>query len=317
MQTIPFYTADDVRRALPMPRAIDAMRNAFVALGEGRVTMPVRMPIHTAAGVTLFMPAYIKDAEGGQLGQKIVSVYLGNRQKGLPVIHAIVTVVDASTGQPVALLDGTYLTRLRTGAVSGLATALLARPDASVLTIIGAGGQAECQIEAVCAVRPITQVNILSRSASAEHLAARLAAQDVTRRYRAVNDAAEAAIREADVIVTSTGSTEPLFPGEWVKDDAHVNAIGAYRPDMREVDARLLQRADVYVDEHDAMLAEAGDLLQADAEGAWRLSAVRGQLSDIVLGNVTPDRNRLTFFKSCGLAVEDIAAATAVVRSLA
>ncbi len=183
MNTLPFYTVDDIKRALPMPRAIEAMRAAFRALGEGRVTMPVRLPINTPHGVTLFMPAFIDDGASGQLGQKIVSVYAGNRAKGMPVIHALVTVVDATTGVPTALLDGTYLTALRTGAVSGLATDYLATSDASVLTIIGAGGQAECQIAAVCAVRPITRVNIISRGASAQALVNRLAAADPTRAY--------------------------------------------------------------------------------------------------------------------------------------
>jgi alanine dehydrogenase len=315
MKTLPYFSADDVREALPMRAAIGAMREAFVALGEGRVNMPVRIQLPTPAGVTLFMPAYINDGAAGQLGQKIVSVYLGNRARNLPVIHAIVTVVDAVTGQPAAILDGTYLTALRTGAVSGLATDLLAQDDARVLTIIGAGGQARCQIEAVCAVRPIDMVNIISRGASASALAAELQAADASRRYVDANASREAAIRTADVLVTSTGSAAPLFDGAWVKAGAHVNAIGAYRQDMREVDAVLLNRADVFVDHRESALAEAGDLVIPDAAGEWSLGAVRGELGDVLLGRVAVDRTRLSFFKSCGLAVEDIAAASAIVRN--
>jgi ornithine cyclodeaminase len=320
MPTLPFYTAEDIRRALPMPAAIDAMRAAFRALGQGRVTMPVRLPIDTQNGVTLFMPAFIDDgADGGsgQLGQKIVSVYAGNRARGLPVIHALVTVVDAVTGQPKALLDGTYLTALRTGAVSGLATDLLARVDPRVLTIIGAGAQAPCQIEGVLAARPsITTVNIVSRGDSADALATALRANDARRDYVMANDTREQAVRAADIIVTSTGSREPLFDGSWVADGAHVNAIGAYRHDMREVDGALLSRSEVYVDQRAAAFEEAGDLLIADHAGEWSLSQVRGELSDLVLGRVAVDRSRLTFFKSCGLAVEDIAAAHAVVKAI-
>ncbi len=315
MKQIRFFSAEDVRKALPMPAAIAAMREAFIALGQGRVTMPVRIPLNTRAGVTLFMPAHIDDGSAGQVGQKIVSVYPGNHAKGLPVIHAIITIVDATTGQPSAILDGTYLTALRTGAVSGLATDLLARDDARVLTIIGAGGQARCQIEAVCAVRPIQTVNIVSRGASSAALAAELQAADPSRRYVDATGAREAAIRAADVIVTSTGSREPLFDGGWVKDGAHVNAIGAYRHDMREVDAVLLNRADVYVDQREAALAEAGDLVIPEAAGEWSFSAVRGELADLLLGRAAADRARITLFKSCGLAVEDIAAASAVVRA--
>jgi ornithine cyclodeaminase/alanine dehydrogenase-like protein (mu-crystallin family) len=315
MSNLPYFTRDDIRAALPMPAAIDAMRGAFRALGQGRVTMPVRLPINTLHGVTLFMPAFIDDGGAGQLGQKIVSVYAANRAQGLPVIHALVTVIDAMTGVPTALLDGTYLTALRTGAVSGLATDLLAQPTAHVLTIIGAGGQAACQIEAVCAVRPITTVNIISRGESAAALVSQLAAADPARRYVVANDAREQAIRAADVIVTSTASREPLFDGAWVRDDAHVNAIGAYRHDMREVDAVLLNRADVYVDQRAAALEEAGDLLIPDQAGEWPLSRIAGELSELVLGTLRPDRSRLTFFKSCGLAVEDIAAANAIVKA--
>lgn len=329
MSTIPYYTADDVRRALPMPRAIEVMRAAFCALGEGRVTMPVRIPLNVPDGVTLFMPAYIAPEDGaaqnaaaggapvkGQLGMKLVSVFTKNPARGLPVIHALVTVVDDQTGAPIALIDGTYLTRLRTGAVSGLATDFLAQPGAQVLTIIGAGGQAACQIEAVCAVRPITTVNIVSRGESAAQLAATLGAQDAGRRYHAVNNDLEGAIRAADVIVTSTGSRAPLFDGRWVKHGAHVNAIGAYRSDMREVGPELLNRADVYVDQRDAALEEAGDLLIPHGTGEWSMDAIKGELADLVLGRVVADRARTTFFKSCGLAVEDIAAAAAIVSAL-
>lgn len=317
MAAIPYISAAEVRAALPMAKAIDVMQEAFRALGEGRVSMPQRIPINTPAGVTFFMPGYIATNDGGQLAQKAVSVYGGNPSLGLPVIHALVTVLDPQTGAPKAILDGTYLTALRTGAVSGLATRYLAKPDAGVLTIIGAGGQAACQIEAVCAVRPIHTVNIISLGDSAAALAARLSAVDPSRRYTAANASRETALRAADVIVTSTASTVPLFDGAWVREGAHVNAIGAYRPDMREVDAVLLRRSAVYVDQRAAALEEAGDLLIPYASGEWSMESVRGDLAELVLGCVTADPQGTTLFKSCGLAVEDIAAAAAVVTAVA
>jgi ornithine cyclodeaminase len=315
MSLIPYITAEEIKNALPMRRAIDIMRNAFRALGENRVTMPVRTRIYSDKGVTLFMPALIKNEPGGQLGQKVVSVFGGNRDKGLPVIHGIVIVIDAMTGQPRALLDGMYLTQLRTGAVTGLATEMLSKQDAKTLTVFGAGGQAEQQIEAVLATRPIEHITIISRSDSSRALCERLQAQDKTRRYEWTNER-ERATRQADVIVTTTTSTEPLFDGAWVKHGAHVNAIGAYRPDMREVDATLLNRADVFVDQREAALEEAGDLLIPNENNEWSLSNIKGELSELVLGNIIPDTTRTTFFKSCGLAVEDIAAASAVVDAL-
>jgi alanine dehydrogenase len=315
--TFPYLTEVDIRHVLPMPAAIEAMRDAFAALGEGRVSMPVRLPVNTPHGVSLFMPASIagRDGQPGQFGQKTVSVFAGNRERGLPVIHALVTLIDDVTGVPVALLDGTYLTALRTGAVSGLATDLLAKPDAAVMTMVGAGGQARTQIEAVCAVRPITRVNIVSRGNSAFALAAQLALADPSRQYVAMNGMLPEAIGMADVIATATQSTEPLFGAAWVKPGAHINAVGAYRHDMREIGADLLRTADVYVDDRSAALAEAGDLLVPHERGEWSLSDVRGALADLVLSQVVVNRGKTTVFKSCGLAIEDVAAAAAALAA--
>jgi ornithine cyclodeaminase len=319
LSSIPYITADEVRAALPMPQAIEVMRTAFAALGQGRVTMPVRTGVRTPGGVSFFMPGYIADESGvgaGALAQKIVSVYPGNASRGLPVINALVTVLDAQTGAPRALIEGTYLTALRTGAVTGLATDLLAAPDAKELVIFGAGGQAEMQVRAVCAVRPIERVRIISRSNSTQMLIDRLTPGDPFRIFEDARGDVEAAVRGADVIVTVTGSTEPLFDGAWVRDGAHVNAVGAYRPDMREVDAALLNRAAVVVDQREAALHEAGDLLIPAAQGEWLLDRIAAELADLVLGRVHVDRAHITLFKSCGLALEDIAAAQAVLANL-
>lgn len=322
LSNIPYITADEVGAALPMPQAIEVMRAAFAALGQGRVIMPVRTGVRTPGGISFFMPGYIADesaASGvgaGALAQKIVSVYPGNVSRGLPVINALVTVLDAQTGAPRALIEGTYLTALRTGAVTGLATDLLAAPDAKELVIFGAGGQAEMQVRAVCAVRPIERVRIISRSNSTQMLIDRLTPGDPFRIFEDARGDVEAAVRGADVIVTVTGSTEPLFDGAWVRDGAHVNAVGAYRPDMREVDAALLNRAAVVVDQREAALHEAGDLLIPAAQGEWSLDRIAAELADLVLGRVHVDRAHITLFKSCGLALEDIAAAQAVLVKL-
>ena len=319
MNTIPYLTFGDVRVALPMSVAIEVMRDAFAALGEGRAVMPVRTPIRTPGGVTFFMPGFVADAQGGSLAQKIVSVFPGNRERGLPVIHALVTVLDAETGAPRAIIDGTYLTALRTGAVTGLATQLLAAPAAKEMVIFGAGGQAEMQVRAVCEVRPIERVCIISRSDSAQRLIDVLSPGDPFRIFEdasASSASIEEAVRGADVIVTATDSTEPLFDGAWVREGAHVNAIGAYRPDMREIDATLLNRAVVVVDQREAAQHEAGDLLIPAARGEWSLDRIAAELSDLVLGRVTIEHARTTVFKSCGLAIEDIAAAAAVLRRI-
>jgi alanine dehydrogenase len=307
-------SAADVRRALPMTAAIAAMRTAFAALHAGRAEVPVRRRLSLPGGVTLFMPASLPDVDG--LGEKVVSVFAGNRARGLPAIHALVTLYDPATGAPRALLEGGALTALRTGAATGLATDLLARSDARVLTVFGAGEQAPAQIEAVLAVRPVEEVRILSRGDSADRLAGRLRASDPARRYRAGSDPEEA-VRAADVIVTATPSTSPLFRGELPRPGTHVNAIGAFRPDMREVDAALLRRAAVVVDQRAAAEEEAGDLLIAAARGEWSFDALHAELGALVAGAAPPPAAPadLTLFKSCGLAVQDVAAAAAALAA--
>jgi ornithine cyclodeaminase/alanine dehydrogenase-like protein (mu-crystallin family) len=304
-------SAADVQRALPMPAAIEAMRGAFRALDQGEVVMPVRLGLPVPEGIALFMPAFI--ASSGGLGQKMVSVFGNNARRELPMIHAIVTLFDAETGEPRALLEGTYLTALRTGAVSGLATDVLAREDARVLTIFGAGGQARAQIEAVCATRPIEEIHLVSLGDSARRLAEQLQEEDPARRYSATRDR-EAVVRSADVIVTATSSATPVFDGAWVQPGTHVNAVGSYRPDMQEVDATLLRRALVIVDQREAALEEAGDLLVPMQAGEWAIEQLYGELGALVSGSLTipPGPERITYFKSCGLAMEDVAAAQAV-----
>lgn len=295
-----------------MPRAIAVMRDAFRALGEGRVAMPVRIGQHTPSGVTLFMPAY---AEGVGLGQKAVSVFPDNAARGLPAIHALVTLFSPDTGEPIAIMEGTRLTRIRTGAVTGLACDVLAAPEAAVLTLFGAGAQSESQIEAVCAVRPIREVRIVSRGASAERLASRLATSDVSRRYVSADvSKRRQLVEDADIVVTATTSREPLVSGAWVRPGAFVAAVGAYRPDMREVDALLLNRSRVFVDQIEAAMAEAGDLLIPMARGEWSRERVVCELGALVCGHseARHDPEGVSFFKSCGLAVEDVCAAAAV-----
>lgn len=305
---IRILSAAEVRRALPMRGAIEAMRGAFQALHAGVVEMPVRVGVNTPQGVTLLMPAF----DGGQgLGQKSVSVYAGNPTRGLPTIHALVTLFDSESGAPTALLEGTALTALRTGAVTGLATDLLAAPHAKHLTIFGAGATALGQIEGVCAVRPIEQVTILSRGASAERVAAQLQAQDPTRRYVTSHDPA-AAVGSASIIVAATTSTTPVFEAAWVREGTLVCGVGSYRPDMQEVPEEVITRAAVVVDQRAAAEAEAGDLLQPIAAGAWGWERLYAELGALASGAIPPPSAALTYFKSCGLAIEDVAAAHTV-----
>lgn len=299
----------DVRRLVPMADAIDAMASAFAQLASGRAEIPLRTPVQADGGLALFMPGYLGDSR--VLGGKIVSVFQGNAEKGLPVVTAAVILLDPATGLPRALLDGTTLTALRTGAASGLATRLLAREDASVLAVFGAGVQARTQVEAVRAVRAIREIRIVDRSReAAERLAEELRGGPGPLDVRVFIDPEEAA-RGAHVICTATTSSEPVFPGDAVLPGTHVNGVGSYTKEMQEVDAALVSRAKVIVDTRDGALAEAGDLVIPLRKGILRREELGTELGEVVLGT-RPGRtsaDEITFFKSVGNAAQDLAVA--------
>lgn len=313
---IRILSADDVRRALPMREAVEAMKRAFAQLSTGQAEVPLRVPLHVPRhnGLTLFMPAYL--AADDRMAVKIVSVFNDNPARGLPLIHALVVVVDAETGQPAAVLEGGYLTALRTGAASGAATDLLARPDAATATIFGAGVQARTQLEAVCAVRPIRQawvydVNPDRARRYAEEMEARLGIP-----VRVAATPAEAA-RSADVICTATTSSVPVFDDADIRPGTHINAVGAYTPEMREIPTETVLRARVVIDHRTASLAEAGDLLIPIREGRMTEEHIWAEMGEIVAGQkagrTSPDE--VTLFKSVGVAVQDVAAAAAVLEA--
>jgi ornithine cyclodeaminase/alanine dehydrogenase-like protein (mu-crystallin family) len=298
----------EVRRLVPMPLAIEAVASAFSQLSSGQARIPLRTPVQAERGVTLFMPGYL--AETRVLGGKVVSVFGGNAALGLPVVTAAVLLLDPSTGLPRALLDGTQLTALRTGAASGLATRLLARENASVLAVFGAGAQARTQIEAVRAVRPIREVRIVDTSrASADRLASELRSAARPPEVVHVLEDPGAAVEGAQVIVAATTSDRPVFPGARVTAGTHVNGIGSYTPEMQEVDEGVVTRARVVVDTRDGALVEAGDLIIPLRKGLVREEDMRTELGEIVLGT-RPGRtseSEITFFKSVGNAAMDLA----------
>lgn len=300
----------DVRASVDMPGAIEAMRVAFGALADGSATVPLRLALETAHGMSLFMPAHL--ARSGSTGAKVVSVNPGNARRGLPVIRATVLVLDAETGALLALMDGTWLTALRTGAVGGLAADLLAREESATVALFGAGVQARTQLEAVRCVRAIREVRVVSRGGgSADALVAELDGVDARR----VDDP-DAAIDGADIVIAATSSSTPVFDGSKVAAGTHVTGVGSFTPEMREVDTTLVQRALVVVDEREAALAEAGDLAGPIADGAVDPSVAGLEIGEIVLGR-RPGRtspHEITFFKSVGNAVQDVAVAALVLE---
>jgi alanine dehydrogenase len=311
-------SAADVRQAVTMAEAIQAVREAYVQLSAGQAVVPLRTPVEVASreAVTLFMPAYLATSDA--LAAKIVSVFPGNPARGLPLIHAVVIVVDAETGRPAALMDGTYLTALRTGAASGVATDLLARRDARVAAIFGAGAQARTQLQAVCTVRRIEQVWVYDVSAGAaaayvEEMRQRGA--PIPADVRAADSPAQA-VRDADVICTATTSTTPVFADADLKLGVHISGVGAYTPQMQEVPAETVARARVVVDSRTASLAEAGDLLIPLRQGLLTESDIHGEIGEVAAGTI-PGRQsdeEITFFKSVGVAVQDVAVADLVLR---
>ena len=308
--------AADVRRALPMADAIEAMKGAFAALSSGRAVVPER--IHLAVephdGVSLVMPAFVDDAEGQALAVKVVSLFDHNAERGLARIQAAVLLLEADTGRPLALLEGAMLTAIRTGAASGAATDLMARPDSRTAAILGAGVQARTQLEAVCTVRPIETVWVYDPAADAvEAFINEMAGRaPIPADVRPAADAREA-VAEADVVCTATTSHTPVFSDTDLKVGAHVNAVGSYQPHVQEVPPETVVRARVVVDSRDAALAETGDLIRSIRAGLITADHVRAELGELVLGGVKgrASEDEITLFKAVGVAVQDAAAARA------
>ncbi len=305
---IRILTASDVKKALPMAEAIEIMKDAFGQLSSGRATVPLRTPVDTEKGVSLVMPAYLHASKS--LAVKVVSVYGGNPDKGLPAVNATVLVLDPETGMPRAFMEGDALTALRTGAGGGLAAALLSRGDAAVVAMFGAGVQARAQLQAVMSVRKITRVMILDRSGrSGKRLASEVAGWPEAPAVD-VSATAREAVRGADIVIAATNSATPLFDGNDLRPGTHVTGVGSFRRDMQEIDAVTVQRARVVVDSREACRAEAGDLLIPGI-------APDAEIGEIVNGTAPgrQDDEEITFFKSVGVAAQDAAAASAVVRA--
>lgn len=307
-------SAEDVRQAVPMTAAIDAVEAAFVSLATDQAEVPLRthIPAPEHEGMSLFMPARINDPAAPALGMKVVSIFPRNFGHGLPTINALVNLFDPQTGQALAVLDGTYLTALRTGAASGVATRHLARADAHVLALFGAGGQALSQALAVCAVRPIERIWLVNRSRErAQLLAARMRGAGLTLDLRIAASNAQA-LAEADVICTATSAPSPLFSDSMLKPGTHINAIGAYKPSMAEVPAASVARARVFVDQTEAAWAEAGDLIQARDVGLINANHLAGELGAVAAGFLAGRMSveELTLFKSVGSAAQDLAVAS-------
>jgi len=299
----------DVRAVLPMRDLIDAMAGALAEFSAGRVVQPVRQVLDVGSDPAYFgvMPAALD--EPAAVGAKLVTVYPRNHDRGLPSHLATIVLLDHATGGLVALIDGRFITEARTAAVSAVSVKLLARSDAKALAIIGSGVQARSHLEAIRHVRSIEDVRVWSPNR--QHLDACVREMTVNSKLRvhAAGTASEA-IRDADIIALTTSSKVPVIAVDDVKPGAHICAVGACRPDQREMPTALIARARVYVDSRAAALKEAGDLLLPISEGAITDAHIRGELGDVVSGRLAGRQSAhdITIFKSLGLAVEDVVA---------
>jgi ornithine cyclodeaminase/alanine dehydrogenase-like protein (mu-crystallin family) len=292
-----FMNEEQVRKHLRMEELIPAMEKALMDFSAGKVTQPVRsmIGVDPPGGFFALMPALTP----GGLGLKIVTFYTSNAQLGIPTHMATIFLVDPQTGAPLVVMDGRLITEIRTAAVSAAATKLLAPPDAKVLAILGSGVQARSHAEALRLVRQFEEIRVWS--STREH------AEQFAKEIGASVSSAEGAVREADVVVTATSSKTSILRGQWLKHGCHVNAVGACRPDWRELDDDAMRNI-VYVDSREAAMKESGDILLSGAE-------IYAELGDAFAGKVRPRANETTIFKSLGMAVEDIAAALLVYRA--
>ena len=298
----------DVQKALSMEDAIELVERGFVEYGEGRVNMPQRpvifVPEHE--GFAGFMPALVR--EMGALAIKTVTAFKGNPKKGLPTILGTVTLLDTETGIPLSIMDAGYLTAVRTGAASGVATKYLAKEDAGVAAIFGAGVQGATQLEAICTVRNITEVRVFDTDRqAAEKFARELAGRGPVPDKVEVVGSPQEALSGADVVATATTSPSPIFDGDDLSPGVHINGVGSHSPGARELDTKTVVRSKIVCDSVDACLVEAGDLLIPIKEGVLKESDIHGGLADVISGRVPGRENaeEITLYKSVGLAFQD------------
>ena len=304
--------ASDLSRLVSMADAIELMKLAFGELSAGRAEAPIRTSIHLDATNldALTMPATVPAASA--LGVKLVTVGGNNAARGLPTIHATVLMADPETGAPLGLLEGGGLTALRTGAVSGAATDLLARRDAHTLVIYGAGTQAVTQALAVCAVRDIARIIVVGRDTERlARFADNVARYDAGLAGRVETTTDRTAAGEADIVCAATTSREPVFDDTDVRPGTHINGVGAYTPAMQEIPAQTVCRALIVVDQRAAALVEAGDLVIPIQQGLLSEGDVRVELGMLVHAEHPGRANdeQITFFKSVGNAVQDVVVA--------
>ena len=305
----------DVESVLSMRDTMEAVEEGFRQFALGNLNMPLRTLIRIPGyhGLNLGMPAYI-GGEMDALGLKVVSIYPDNPSEyNLPTTIATVLLNDPKTGAPLAIMDGTFLTAMRTGAVSGVATKYLARSGAKVAGIFGAGVQARTQLMAIAEARKLELVKVYDIDPETRERYTREMGERLGLKVVPV-DTPRAAVEGCDIIVAASSARTPVFDGTWVEEGTHINGVGSHSPDAREVDETTIVRSKVVADTREAVLAEAGDLMIPIADGVITGGHIHAELGEVITGEeeARVTDQEVTLFKSVGLALQDVATATKV-----
>jgi ornithine cyclodeaminase len=315
MERVLIANQPEVTQLLPMAECIDVMVDTLKALAAGQALLPLRTMMVLPGGDNLMglMPSYLANIQS--LGVKVIAAFPSNFGSEYDTHQGVVILFDAKYGLLRAILDGTSITAIRTAAVSGVATRLLAREDAGDLALIGAGTQAHTHLEAMKCVRKLRRVRVYSLPLDGAHAFA----ERESKRHAIlveVKETARQAVEGADIICTTSTAREPVLNGEWVAPGTHINAVGAFTPTTRELDSQAVAQARLYVDRRESTLHEAGEFLIPKAEGLFGDEHIVGELGEVLVGNVTGRRSptEITLFKSLGIAIEDLAAAHHVLQ---
>ena len=306
----------EIQSLIDVEELIRALERAHIQFSSGKAVMPVRMvvPVPEIKGRITSMPAYL--SEDKALGMKVVTYFPENPRQGLPIILATVFLFSTESGKLLAVMDGTYITAIRTACISAVATRALANPETPVLGVLGAGVQARAQIRTLCAVRKIEEIKVYDvLEKSVQSLKEQLE-PDLGIKIEAVKTP-EQAVRNADLLVTVTTAKEPIIRVDWLKPGIHINAIGSHRPDLREIDGATMRRAKVVVDSREAVMAECGDVLLAIKEGAIGEEHIHAEIGEVLAGKKTgrTSAGEITLYKAVGIAIQDVATAKLVYQT--
>jgi alanine dehydrogenase len=306
---------NQVHRLIDIAELISTLEKAHIQYSTGKAVMPVRLvvPLPLIHGRITSMPGFLNEDKA--LAMKVVTYFQDNPKGNLPAILATIMLFSAETGKLIALMDGSYVTAIRTACASAMATKALANAETSVLGILGAGVQARAHIQALAQVRKIDRIKIYSPS-GASAAAIKNDLDPALKIAIEVAGTAEDAVRDADLLVTGTTSREPIIKSTWLKTGVHINAVGSHRPDDREIDGATVARAKVVVDSREAIMAECGDIILALKEKSIGENHIHAEIGEVLAGTKAgrSGASEVTLYKSVGIAIQDVAAANLVYR---